>query len=645
MIRFENLTIVRGTKLLFKDTSIVINPGESVGLVGANGAGKSSLLGLMHSQMHPDSGDVFFPNNWRIAYVRQETPTFERTALEYVLDGDSNLRKTQAQIADAQARGDGYQEANAHIAFADANGYSAPARGQSLLLGLGFTLAQSELPVSSFSGGWRMRLNLAQALMCPSELLLLDEPTNHLDLDAIIWLEDWLSRYTGTLFIVSHDREFLDSVCNVILHIENHKLKRYGGNYSQFEILREHELALEQSTFEKQQATIAHLESFITRFKAKATKATQAKSRVRALRKMERISPRDLNSLLVFNFHSVNSAPNPMLVLNSVCCGYKLDSGREQVILPRVTLSVQKDKRIALLGANGQGKSTLIKTLAGYLPPLAGNITQGKGLKIGYFSQHQIETLENDNSPLQHLQRLAPDAHEQELRDFLGGFNFRSTMAMEIIKSFSGGEKARLALALIIWQKPNLLLLDEPTNHLDLETRQALIMAISQFNGTLIIVSHDRDLLRGTTDEFLLIADSRVQPFNGDLDDYRNWLLKNLADQRTAGHKKERDTQGSITSNINRQTKKRIDAKERHRLTQLRKPLQIKIESLEKAMVLLNKEKIKLDALLADKTLYEPSKKIALMDSLKRHSEVKFQLAETESSWLTVQEAFEKIDC
>ncbi|WP_150590520.1 ATP-binding cassette domain-containing protein [Pandoraea eparura] len=648
MIRFEHLTLARGTKPLFEDTSVTLNPGERVGLVGANGAGKSTLFALLRGQLHADGGDVFVPSRWRVAHVMQETPAVERSALDYVLDGDTRLREIEANIAAAENAHDGHAQADAHAAFADADGYTAPARGEALLLGLGFTLAQTQLPVARFSGGWRMRLNLAQALMCPSDLLLLDEPTNHLDLDAIVWLEDWLKRYPGTLIVISHDREFLDEVCNVTLHIENQQIKRYGGNYSQFEILRGQQLTLQQSAFEKQQKTIAHLESFITRFKAKATKARQAQSRMKALEKMERIAPAHIASPFTFEFRPADSAPNPMLVLEGVRCGYPLEDGSEKVILPHVTMSVQNEQRIGLLGANGQGKSTLIKTLAGTLATLTGPVKTGKGLQIGYFAQHQVETLRHDDSPLQHLQRLAPDTREQELRDFLGGFNFRGDMATSSIAPFSGGEKARLALALIIWRKPNLLLLDEPTNHLDLETRHALTMALAQFDGTLILVSHDRHLLRATTDQFLLVAGGEVTPFDGDLDDYRDWLLQHAADQRAAARDASSAGGGSAEGidggdGVNRKDQKRAEAQERQRLSQLRKPLQRKIEKLEQSMAKLSDEKARLDAILADSSTYEDAKKALLTDSLKQQVDITTKLSDIEAEWLDAQEALEQI--
>ncbi|HWX13143.1 MAG TPA: ATP-binding cassette domain-containing protein, partial [Trinickia sp.] len=534
MIRFNQFSLARGVKPLFDATTFTLNPGEKAGLVGANGAGKSTLFAVLRGELHSDAGDFSLPPSWRVAHVAQETPAAERTALEYTLDGDAALRDIEARMAAAEAAHDGEALAHEHAAFADADGYTAPARAEALLLGLGFTLAQTREPVASFSGGWRMRLNLAQALMCRSDLLLLDEPTNHLDLDAIVWLEDWLHRYAGTLIVISHDREFLDSVCNVTLHLEHRQIKRYGGNYSQFEILRAQQLALQQSAYEKQQKTVAHLQSFIDRFKAKATKARQAQSRMKALEKMELIAPAHAASPFTFEFRAPDAAPNPMLVMEEVRCGYRAGDGIEIPILDGVSLSVQNGQRIGLLGANGQGKSTLVKTLAGTLAPIAGSMRQGRGLAIGYFAQHQLETLRPDDSPLAHLARIAPDAREQELRDYLGGFNFSGDMASAPIAPFSGGEKARLALALIIWQKPNLLLLDEPTNHLDLETRHALTMALAQFEGTLILVSHDRHLLRASTDQFMLVANHRLQPFDGDLDDYRDWLLQHAAQARAA---------------------------------------------------------------------------------------------------------------
>ncbi|MBB2929455.1 ATP-binding cassette domain-containing protein [Paraburkholderia silvatlantica] len=651
MIRFNQFSLARGTKPLFEQTSFTLNPGEKVGLIGANGAGKSTLFAVLRGELHADAGDFSLPPSWRIAHVAQETPAVERTALDYALDGDAALREIEARIAAASAAHDGAAEAEAHGAFADADGYTAPARAEALLLGLGFTLEQTRQPVASFSGGWRMRLNLAQALMCRSDLLLLDEPTNHLDLDAIVWLEDWLHRYPGTLVVISHDREFLDSICNVTLHLENQQIKRYGGNYSQFEILRAQQLALQQSAYEKQQRTVAHLQSFIDRFKAKATKARQAQSRVKALEKMELIAPAHASSPFTFEFRTPDSAPNPMLVMEDVRCGYRAEDGSETPIVERVTLSIQNGQRIGLLGANGQGKSTLIKTLAGTLAALSGELRTGKGLQIGYFAQHQLETLRPDDSPLQHLARLAPDTREQELRDFLGGFNFPGEMATAPIAPFSGGEKARLALALIIWQKPNLLLLDEPTNHLDLETRHALTMALAQFEGTLILVSHDRHLLRATTDQFMLVAKHRLQPFDGDLDDYRDWLLQHAAEQRAALKEAASGTanaaNGANAANaadgVNRREQRRQEAEQRQKVAHLKKPLQAKIGKIEKEMDALNSEKSTLDAFVADPASYEPERKSRLTEAIRRQAEVASRLETLEAEWLDAHEELEQI--
>ncbi|TAM50597.1 MAG: ATP-binding cassette domain-containing protein [Paraburkholderia sp.] len=652
MIRFNQFSLARGVKPLFDAASFALNPGEKAGLVGANGAGKSTLFSVLRGELHADGGDVFLPPSWRIAHVAQETPAVEMTALEYTLDGDAALREIEDRIAQAEAAHDGEALAHAHAAFADADGYTAPARAEALLLGLGFTLAQTRERVAAFSGGWRMRLNLAQALMCRSDLLLLDEPTNHLDLDAIVWLEDWLGRYAGTLIVISHDREFLDSVCNVTLHVENRQVKRYGGNYSQFEILRAQQLALQQNAFEKQQKTIAHLQSFIDRFKAKATKARQAQSRMKALEKMERIAPAHAASPFTFEFRTPDAAPNPMLVMEDVRCGYRTGEGIEIPILEGVMLSVQNGQRIGLLGANGQGKSTLVKTLAGTLEPLAGTMRAGRGLVIGYFAQHQLETLRPDDSPLAHLARLAPDTREQELRDFLGGFNFSGDMASSPIGPFSGGEKARLALALIIWQKPNLLLLDEPTNHLDLETRHALTMALAQFEGTLILVSHDRHLLRASTDQFMLVAKHRLEPFDGDLDEYRDWLLQHAAQTRAAakaatqagaGAASENACDGEVQAGGNRKDQRRQEAQARQKLSHLKKPLQTRVAKLEKEMDALNREKAALDAFVADTASYEPAMKAKLTDALKRQAEVAARLEALEVQWLEAQEELEQI--
>ena len=637
MIRIESLTLQRGTKPLFENASAVVHAGEKAGLVGANGSGKSTLFAMLRGKLHADGGELDFPASWRVAHVAQETPAVDRTALDYVLDGDTRLREIEAQLAKAQAAHDGHAEAEAHIAYADADGYTAASRAGALLLGLGFSVAETTQSVASFSGGWRMRLNLAQALMCPSDLLLLDEPTNHLDLDAIVWLEDWLKRYAGTLFIISHDREFLDGICDVTLHLENLKIKRYTGNYSAFETRRAEQLVLEAAAFARQQREVAHLQSFVDRFRYKASKARQAQSRIKMLEKMEKLAPVHVSSPFSFEFREPLASPSPMLTLEEVRCGYKTDQG-DKTVLSGLDFSLLNGQRIGLLGANGQGKSTLVKTLAGVLPPLAGRVGQGKGLAIGYFAQHQLETLREDRSPVQQLAAIAPGVREQDLRDFLGSFNFRGEMALSPVGPFSGGEKARLALALLIWQRPNLLLLDEPTNHLDLDMREALTVALAQFEGTLILVSHDRHLLRACADEFLLVGQGKVQPFDGDMDEYRTWLLKNAAARRAGlTAPAEKADSGS------RKEQRREEAQERQRLAELRKPLQKEIATLEKRMEKLNAEKRRLDALLADESTYKESNKALLADSLRQQTDVKKELEKVEAEWLEKQSALESV--
>ncbi|MDQ2183850.1 ATP-binding cassette domain-containing protein [Alcaligenaceae bacterium A4P071] len=539
MIRFQHVSLARGVKPLLESVDLLLNPGDKIGLIGANGAGKSSLFGLLRGELHPDQGELSYPPNWRLAYVAQETPALDRSAIDYAIDGDITLRALEQELAALEAQPEssenGIAIGNLYGALADADAYTVQSRAEQLLTGLGFSMAQMNQPLTSFSGGWRMRLNLAQALMCPSDLLLLDEPTNHLDLDAIIWLEDWLKRYPGTLIIISHDRDFLDEVVNVIVHIDERKLKRYSGHYSSFERQRAAQLELAAGQQEKQMRQKAHLESFINRFKAQASKARQAQSRIKALARMEELAPLRAAAEFSFQFREPARAPDPLLVLDDVRAGYRdAETGRENAIIGGIGFSLQSGQRIGLLGVNGAGKSTLIKTIAGEIGPLSGTATLGKGLSIGYFAQHQVEMLRHDESPLWHMNKIAPTTREQELRNFLGGFNFAGPMATASIKPFSGGEKARLALALIVWQKPNLLLLDEPTNHLDLETREALTDALAQFEGTLILVSHDRHLLRATTDQFIIVADGRVQPFDGDLEDYKAWLFATKLDSKKA---------------------------------------------------------------------------------------------------------------
>jgi ATP-binding cassette subfamily F protein 3 len=663
MIRFQQVSLTRGIKPLLENADLTLNPGDKIGLIGANGAGKSSLFGLLRGELHADLGAVDFPAKWRMAYVAQETPALDRPALEYAIDGDANLRRLEAELAQLESatnsNANGTRIGELHAAMADADAYTVRSRAEQLLTGLGFSLEQMQQPVASFSGGWRMRLNLAQALMCPSDLLLLDEPTNHLDLDAIIWLEDWLKRYEGTLIIISHDRDFLDGVVNVIVHIDERKLKRYSGNYSSFERQRAAQIALTQAAFEKQSRQRAHLQSFIDRFKAKATKARQAQSRMKMLAKMEEMAPLRAAAEFSFEFREPLSAPNPLLVMEDAVAGYRIENPDdhhivEKPIVSGINFSLQTGQRIGLLGVNGAGKSTLVKTIAGELKALAGDARFGKGLSIGYFAQHQVEMLRHDESPLWHLSRIAPTTREQELRNFLGGFNFGGDMVTSKIAPFSGGEKARLALALIVWQRPNLLLLDEPTNHLDLETREALTMALAQFEGTLVLVSHDRHLLRATTEQFMIVADGRLQPFDGDLDDYRDWLFKTKLNKvdaplpstlSTSGGKQPVSPEGApqTESREDRQERRRLEAEERQRLSSLRKPIESRIKRLDEQMAKLNARKTEVDKRLADPTIYDDANKEELKALILDQAYLLKELEQLETEWLEQHEALERL--
>jgi ATP-binding cassette, subfamily F, member 3 len=530
MLVLTQLSLRRGVKLVLDRTSLTVQPGEKVGLVGRNGTGKSSLFSLLAGRLHADAGDAALPPRWRIAEVAQEMPETEQGATDFVLAGDTALAEAETELVRAEASDDGEAMAHAHEAIRLAGGFDARPRAQAMLLGLGFHSDELDAPVSSFSGGWRMRLQLARALMCPADLLLLDEPTNHLDLDALVWLEEWLQRFAGTMIVISHDREFLDAVTRVTVHIDDARLMRYSGNYTAFEEMRAVRLEQAQANYEKQKERIAHLQKFIDRFKAKATKARQAQSRVKALARMERLAPVLTSADFQFEFREPMSLPNPMLAFVDVACGYRSEAGDAKKIVDHVDRSVLAGQRIGILGANGQGKSTFVKTIAGELPPLAGTIVTGKGLTIGYFAQQELDVLSPADGPLVHLVRLArdvgPAAREQELRDFLGSFRFTGEMAQQAVGTLSGGEKARLVLAMLVWQRPNLLLLDEPTNHLDLTTREALSMALNEFEGTVMLVSHDRALLREVCDEFWLVSGGKLAPFDGDLDDYQRWLLE-----------------------------------------------------------------------------------------------------------------------
>ncbi|MFM0209583.1 ATP-binding cassette domain-containing protein [Paraburkholderia sediminicola] len=540
MISVRNVTLRRGVNVVLDSASVTFTPGEKIGLVGRNGAGKSSFFGLLNGTLHEDGGEFSIPAAWKMGQVAQDMPETEQSATDFVIEGDTVMLAAQAEVAAAEASDDGMRMAHAYMALHDAGAHDAPARAQALILGLGFSAAQLSQPVNSFSGGWRMRLQLARALMCPSDLLLLDEPTNHLDLDALVWLEAWLKRYQGTMVVISHDREFLDAVTQVTVHVDNAKLVRYGGNYSKFEEMRAEQLVLQQASMAKQADKIAHLQKFIDRFKATASKAKQAQSRVKALERMEKIAPVLADAEFNFEFKEPLNVPNPLLSMLDASFGYPAPSDAAPgtpptVIVRGINRSVLAGQRIGILGANGQGKSTLVKTVAHALAPIAGEISEGKGLNIGYFAQQELDVLRPLDTPIEHMIRLAKDTPanmrapgqsgtEQSLRTFLGTFNFSGDMVHQAVGTMSGGEKARLVLCMIVWQRPNLLLLDEPTNHLDLSTREALGVALNEFEGTVMLVSHDRSLLRAVCDEFWLVTKGGVEPFDGDLDDYQQFL-------------------------------------------------------------------------------------------------------------------------
>ncbi|MES2715016.1 MAG: ATP-binding cassette domain-containing protein [Pseudomonadota bacterium] len=535
MIQLKNLTLRRGVKVVLKDASVTLNPGEKVGLVGRNGAGKSSLFSLIANRLQADAGDLEMPPTWRLGEVAQNMPETDQGATDFVLEGDLPLMEARAALAAAEHAEDGHAIGEAYVLLEQAGTFDAASRAQSLLLGLGFRTDQLDAPVNSFSGGWRMRLQLARALMCPADLLLLDEPTNHLDLDALVWLEGWLKRYNGLMLVISHDREFLDAITSVTVHLDNAQLTRYGGNYTAFETMRAERMEQAQAAFGKQQEKIAHLQKFIDRFKAKASKAKQAQSRVKALDRMVKLGPVLVDAEFEFEFRQPQNLPNPMLTMRELSCGYpSLVDGQPPVTIVRhITRSVMAGQRIGILGANGQGKSTLVKTIAHALQPLGGEFAEGKGLAVGYFAQQELDLLSEDDTPMQRMVRLAREsgasgneAREQELRNFLGQFRFAGDMVHQKVGTLSGGERARLVMATIVWGKPNLLLLDEPTNHLDLNTREALSIALNEFEGSVMLVSHDRALLREVCDEFWLVTSGGVLPFDGDLDDYQKWLLE-----------------------------------------------------------------------------------------------------------------------
>ncbi len=627
MIQLTEIQLFRGTNALIDHSSATIYPKHKVGLVGSNGSGKSTLFALLNGVLTLDAGTMSIPKDWVIANVAQETPALDKPALDYVIDGDFEYRQIERDLVEAERVEDGHQIAHQHHLMDAIEGYSVHARAGELLHGLGFTQDQVSEPVKHFSGGWRMRLNLAQALICRSDLLLLDEPTNHLDLDAVLWLENWLKRYPGTLILISHDRDFLDNVINQTIHIEHKKLNCYSGNYTAFERQRIEQLAQQQSMYDKQQKQKAHLQQFVDRFKAKASKAKQAQSRVKALERMEQLAPAHVDSPFDFKFFKPESLPNPLITMENVQLSYG-----DTVILQQIKLNLVPGSRIGLLGRNGAGKSTLIKLLSGELAPRSGIYESGQGVKLGYFAQHQLETLDVEHSPLDHMRQLDKLSLEQKLRDFLGRFGFHGDKALSAVGPFSGGEKARLVLALMVYQKPNLLLLDEPTNHLDLEMRHALAMALNEFAGAMVVVSHDRNLLKTTTDEFYLVDSQRVLPFDGDLEDYYQWLMD--TDKKDAAAQSKPEVENSAG---NRKDQKRKDAEFRQKT----KPLRQKIDKWEKQMDKLNQEKTRIEALLGDSSIYEAQNKKQLADLLHQQATNTSTLNQIEEDWMMAQEELE----
>ncbi len=601
MITLRDVTLRRGVKVVLQGASVTLNPGEKIGLVGRNGAGKSSLFLALSGRLETDAGEVEVPSHWRVGEVEQHMPETEQAATDFVLEGDRVLMAAHAALAAAEAAHDGHAMAEAHAALAQAGSFDARSRAQTLLMGLGFTVGQLDSPVNSFSGGWRMRLQLARALMCPAELLLLDEPTNHLDLDALVWLEAWLQRHPATLLVISHDREFLDAVTKVTLHLEDARLSRYGGHYTAFESMRAERLLQQQAAFDRQQDRMAQLQRFIDRFKAKASKAKQAQSRVKALARMEKLAPVLTASDFSFDFREPASVPNPMISLRDLHCGYG-----QQVVVRGVQRSVLAGQRIGILGANGQGKSTFIKTLVGEIAALGGTKVEGKGLAIGYFAQQEMDLLQDDDTPLQVLVRWArergPDAREQELRDFLGQFRFTGDQVLQAVGTLSGGERARLVLAMIVWQRPNLLVLDEPTNHLDLQTREALSLALNGFEGSVLLVSHDRALLREVCDEFWLVAGGTLQPFDGDLDDYQRWLAEEHRARSAQRLSKEAPSHTPVAASggpqapSHRREDRKAAAAARQEMAQRTRPLKQELQRIEDRLAAIAEQRAALEA-------------------------------------------------
>jgi len=619
MITLRNILLRRGKNVLLQNVDWTIYHKQRIGLIGANGSGKTSLFAMLLGELHQDDGDLQIPRQLKMAHVAQETPAYAKSSLDYVLDGDVELRALEHELTDAEEKHDGNRIANLHEKLSIIDAYTAPARAGQLLAGLGFNQTEQQKSVAEFSGGWRVRLNLAKALMCRSDVLLLDEPTNHLDLDAVLWLEQWLGQYHGTLLLISHDRDFLDATVDHIAHISHERLKVYAGNYSSFEKQRADELMIQQSTFDKQQKKLAHLQSFVDRFRAKASKARQAQSRLKAIERMDLVSAVQTESQFQFEFRNPGHCPNPLLQLDGAGVKYG-----EKRVLSDLNFTLTPKDRIAVLGPNGAGKSSLIKLLADELTAAEGTREAASGLKIGYFAQHQVDHLNLAESPLEHLRDLAEKTPEVELRKYLGSFGFSNDMVFEPVKNFSGGEKSRLALALLVWQKPNLLLLDEPTNHLDLEMRNALSLALQEYEGAMVLVSHYRFLVRTTTDQLLLVADHKLQDFDGDLNDYQKWLLdyrRKQTSQSTTGYEKP---------DLSKKEQRQHDARQR----ELRRPLLLKVKKLEDEMEKMEKESVKIETVLVDPSLYEPEQKDILQQHLLTQAKVKKEVVRLENEWL-----------
>ncbi|MEM7195804.1 MAG: ATP-binding cassette domain-containing protein [Pseudomonadota bacterium] len=630
MIKLSNIALRRGTQLLFERVSLDLHPGEKIGLVGDNGTGKSSLFDLIRGELHSDTGDITLPPDLRISHVAQETPSSDQSALDYVLDGDAEFRNVQTALDRAQH--DGERSAALFAKMDEIDGYSAPSKAAKLLSGLGFPAEHHGSSTRSFSGGWRVRLNLAQALMKPSDLLLLDEPTNHLDLDAIVWLEEWLKKYSGTLMVISHDRDFIDGACKRILHIDNCGIRTYSGNYTQFERTRAERLSNEQALFERQQKKIAHMESFIKRFRYKASKAKQAQSRIKALEKLQQSAPAHSGSPFQFEFGTCDRLSDPVVKMEAVDAGYDGNA-----VLKNVNLSLSGGDRIGLLGANGAGKSTLIKLIEGEILPMTGGRQKAKHLTTGYFAQHQLELLDPNLSPMQQFQKSFPAATPQEIRNFLGGFNFQGDRVDELIGPFSGGEKARLVLAMIIYSRPNLLLLDEPTNHLDMEMRHALTVAMQSYEGAIILVSHDRSLLNAVTDDLVLIQNSQVTPFKDDINAYLR-LLRQKTGQGA-------DPQGNASASrhndsLTKKQKRQQTAQKRAQL----KPARDRIRELERSMEKLGRKISELDSILQNPETYETESTARLAKLMQDKSALEGDLSKTESGWYAAAEELENLE-